>query len=51
MTEYDITGCIVTYKNNPVILSRAINSFLDTSLNVKLYIVDNSESNKKERKL
>ncbi|MDT3369898.1 MAG: glycosyltransferase family 2 protein [Bacteroidota bacterium] len=45
MTEYDITGCIVTYKNNPVVLSRAINSFLDTSLNVKLYIVDNSPTN------
>lgn len=38
----DITGSIVCYKNDRIILSAAINSFLNTKLNVKLYLVDNS---------
>lgn len=40
--KYLITGSIVTYHNNKKILSEAMASFLNTSLNVKLYIVDNS---------
>ena len=38
----DITASIVTYCNNPVILKQAADSFLQTNLNVKLYISDNS---------
>jgi GT2 family glycosyltransferase len=41
----DVTGSIVTYKNNPVILLKAVNSFLNTSLSVFLFIIDNSPSN------
>ena len=37
-----ITCSIVTYKNNFEVLSKAMNSFLNTSLNIKLYIIDNS---------
>lgn len=39
---YKITASIVTYKNEYRILKKAINSFLDTDLNVKLYLIDNS---------
>jgi len=38
----DITGCIVLYNNDKEILLKAINSFLNTSLNVKLFLIDNS---------
>ena len=37
-----ITSCIVLYKNDITILREAIDSFLNTDLNVKLYLVDNS---------
>jgi GT2 family glycosyltransferase len=37
-----ITASIVVYKNNPVILSKAISSFLMGSSEGKLFIVDNS---------
>jgi GT2 family glycosyltransferase len=37
-----ITSCIVLYKNNIEMLKEAISSFLNTELNVKLYLVDNS---------
>ena len=37
-----ISATIVTYKNKLHILKQAIESFLDTNLDVKLYIVDNS---------
>lgn len=37
-----ITSCIVLYKNDIIMLTEAINSFLKTDLNVKLYLVDNS---------
>jgi len=40
--SYQITATIVTYKNNQDILKKTINSFLNTNLKVKLYIVDNS---------
>lgn len=39
---FDITGAIVLYNNDEKILFEAVNSFLNTSLNVKLYLVDNS---------
>lgn len=42
MKTFDICSSIVLYKNNPEILSQAITSFLNTDLNVKLYLVDNS---------
>ncbi|MBC8986171.1 glycosyltransferase family 2 protein [Pedobacter sp. N36a] len=41
----DITCCIVLYKNDRKVLSDAINSFLKTSLMVKLYLIDNSPTN------
>lgn len=39
---YDITASIVAYKNDFALLTRVMKSFLDTRLNVKLYLVDNS---------
>ncbi|MGO4819420.1 glycosyltransferase family 2 protein [Flavobacterium sp. W22_SRS_FP1] len=39
-----ITSCIVLYRNDRTMLEKAINSFLNTELNVKLYLVDNSSS-------
>lgn len=42
--EYDVTASIVLY-NNDGTFKNAINSFLNTSLSVKLYLVDNSETN------
>ncbi len=41
---YDITATIVLYHNNKTLLLRTIKSFLNTQLNVKLYLVDNSRS-------
>jgi GT2 family glycosyltransferase len=38
----NIAGSIVLYKNDPVILIQAINSFLSTDLDIHLYLVDNS---------
>lgn len=37
-----ITATIVLYQNDREMLGKAIHSFLDTSLDVKLYLVDNS---------
>jgi GT2 family glycosyltransferase len=37
-----ITSCIVLYKNDITMLREAIDSFLNTAFNVKLYLVDNS---------
>ncbi|MRX67930.1 hypothetical protein SAMN06265349_105306 [Flavobacterium resistens] len=37
-----ITSCIVLYNNDVTMLREAINSFLNTNLSVKLYLVDNS---------
>lgn len=39
---FDIIGSIVVYKNPPQQLRIAISSFLNTQLNVKLYLIDNS---------
>jgi GT2 family glycosyltransferase len=38
----ELTACIVLYKNDPIVLLNAINSFLATQLNVHLYLIDNS---------
>ena len=40
--NYDVTATIVTYNNDTNVLSKGIESFLDTTLNVHLYVVDNS---------
>ncbi len=40
--EHQITGCIVLYKNEIVMLKKAINSFFNSELNLKLYLIDNS---------
>jgi GT2 family glycosyltransferase len=40
--EIDISSCIVLYKNPVEVVSETINSFLDTELNVLLYLIDNS---------
>ncbi|KAA2245359.1 glycosyltransferase family 2 protein [Chitinophaga agrisoli] len=39
---FDITCSIVLYKNDRKLLTQAIESFLRTTLNVRLYLVDNS---------
>jgi GT2 family glycosyltransferase len=38
----NITASIVVYKNNPVFLSKAIDSFLSGTTNGRLFIIDNS---------
>ncbi|MBG6236637.1 GT2 family glycosyltransferase [Pedobacter sp. CAN_A7] len=37
-----VSGCIVLFKNDRKILSDSINSFLESNLPIKLYLVDNS---------
>ena len=39
---YDITACIVLFNNDRSMLLKAIMSFLNTNLSVKLYLIDNS---------
>lgn len=45
---YDITSTIVTYKTKKEELLKAIKSFLNTELKVKLFISDNSPTNELE---
>lgn len=40
--ETKISGCIVLFKNNLIELQQSINSFLNTQLDVKLILIDNS---------
>ncbi|MFT6841560.1 MAG: GT2 family glycosyltransferase [Psychroserpens sp.] len=40
--KYDISGSIVLFKNDLKTLELVVKSFLDTDLNVKLYLIDNS---------
>jgi len=40
----NVNASIVLYHNNKEQLTKAINSFLNTSLDVKLYLVDNSSN-------
>lgn len=42
MVIYDIVSSIVLYKNDRELLRKAIHSFLQTNLRVKLYLLDNS---------
>ncbi|MGB5965975.1 MAG: glycosyltransferase family 2 protein [Sulfurimonadaceae bacterium] len=39
-----LTASIVIYNNAPEVLDKAISSFLDTKLDVRLYLVDNSQT-------
>ena len=39
---FQITACIVLYRNDTKTLSKTIDSFLNTQLNLKLYLIDNS---------
>ncbi len=39
-----INASIVLYENNKILLEKAINSFLNTKLTVKLYLIDNSNT-------
>ena len=41
-----INGSIVLYEDNDESLKKAINNFLNTSLSVKLYLIDNSTTNR-----
>lgn len=41
-----INGSIVLYEDNDESLKKAINSFLNTSLSVKLYLIDNSTTSR-----
>jgi GT2 family glycosyltransferase len=38
----DISASIVLYKNEKALLKKAISSFLNTNLEVRLYLLDNS---------
>jgi GT2 family glycosyltransferase len=40
--EHDVIGSIVAYKSDPFELEQAIRSFVDTTLRVKMLVVDNS---------
>lgn len=40
--EEKITAAVVTYRNSESVLLKAINSFLNTKMDVRLYIIDNS---------
>ncbi len=46
--KFNITASIVIFNSDFSMLQRAINSFLNTSLNVRLFIIDNSPHNKIE---
>ncbi|KUJ58274.1 glycosyltransferase [Chryseobacterium aquaticum] len=41
----DIIGCIVLYNNKKEIVEEAIKSFLNSDLNLTLYLIDNSPNN------
>ena len=43
---YEITATIVTYRNPDSILLKTINSFLNTKVEVRLYIIDNSPTDR-----
>ena len=40
--QHDVIGSIVAYKSNPAELEQAIRSFVNTTLRVKMLVVDNS---------
>jgi len=39
---FDCIASVILYKNPPEMIEKVVSSFLDTTLNVKLYIIDNS---------
>lgn len=41
---YDLTASIVAHKNDPEVLRKTISCLLNTALNARLYLVDNSPS-------
>jgi len=45
---YAVTASIVTYRNDPGVLRKTVESFLNTDLNTKLYMIDNSPSRELE---
>ena len=45
---YDLTISVVTYRNDVTELMQTINSALNTKLNIRLYIIDNSPTNELE---
>ena len=47
----NITASLVIYKENFKVLEKAMNSFLDSPLSKKLYIIDNSPSNEFKNKI
>jgi GT2 family glycosyltransferase len=49
--KYDIVGSIVLYRNDPAIVKKSIESFLNTRLRVKLYLIDNSPTDKLKNEL
>lgn len=48
-SKVQISCTIVTYNEDPLVLSKAIESFLSTPISKKLFIVDNSPSNSLRR--
>jgi len=46
MVDYNIVVSIVAYQNDDDILRRCIDSILNTGLKTKLYIIDNSPTDK-----
>jgi GT2 family glycosyltransferase len=42
--DLELSGSIVLYNNDITMVSKAINSFLNTTLKVRLYLIDNSEN-------
>lgn len=40
--QHDVTGSIVAYKSDPTELEQAIRCFLNTTLRVRMFVVDNS---------
>ncbi|MDB5121055.1 MAG: putative lipopolysaccharide biosynthesis glycosyltransferase [Sphingobacteriales bacterium] len=40
--NYQLTGAIVLYKNDEKVLRKAIDSFLSCTLNIRLFLIDNS---------
>jgi GT2 family glycosyltransferase len=44
--EYELTGSVVVYENDPGQVRNAIDSFLATTLKATLYVIDNSRSDR-----
>ncbi len=44
--KYDIVGSIVLYRNDPAIVKKSIESFVSATLRLKLYLIDNSPTDR-----